>query len=406
MQKENNLPKMTPDEFQDLFRQACNLQEKGNLNESLLLYEELLNAFPGAPMLHFNCGLAYFDQQNFSKAETHYGKAAAILTDDPDVHYNRGLNFRRLHRYKDAAESFENAFEAGDTSIDIVYNLALCHQDSGNFSEAGRLYENILSQDSAHQSCLNNYAYLCHKSGDTKRAESLYKQLLTINPDHQAAQHMLSSLTGAIPDCAPIEYVESVFDNYADDFEHSLIENLLYRTPEVLYDFYFQFFQNTSQQRCLDLGCGTGLAGEKFKNIFVEITGIDISRKMLSIANEKHLYDQLIKDDIIHFLQAAKQKYNLILAADVFTYMGDLKKMFHECSTSIAKSGIFLFSVEETHDSEKSFELKHTGRFGHSAAYIETLCQQTGWSILGYQLSDLRQEKGEWIKGHLYLLQH
>lgn len=406
MQKENSSPQMTPDEFQEHFHQACILQEAGSLKESLEIYDDLLSVFPGSPLLHFNCGLAYFDQQNFSKAETHYSKAAAMLTDDPDIHYNRGLNFRRLHRYKDAAISFENAFKAGDTSIDTLYNLALCNQDIGNFSEAGRLYDIILSKDSTHQSCLNNFAYLCHKSGDTKRAESLYRQLLTINPGHLAAQHMLSSLTGTTPDSAPIEYVESIFDNYANDFEHSLIENLQYKTPETLYDFYFQVFKTKSQHRCLDLGCGTGLAGEQFKNICIELTGIDISQKMLAIAKRKHLYDQLIKDDIIHFLQAANQKYNLILAADVFTYMGDLEKMFTECSSSITKSGILLFSVEEARESDKGFELKHTGRFGHSAAYIKSLCQQTGWTILDHQLSNLRQEKGEWIKGHLYLLQH
>ena len=396
---------ISPEEFTKLFNHACSLQENGDLAEALRIYNRLLNFLPGSHLLHFNCGLAHFDLQNFSKAESHYTNALADAADDPDIHYNRGLNFRRLQKYEDAAISFEAAFAAGDTSVDTLYNLALCHQDLNNDIEAGRLYNIILSQDPSHQSSINNYAYLCHKSGDTKRAASLYAQLLKLNPEHQAAQHMLCSVTGTTPDRAPLEYVESIFDNYAEDFEHSLVENLQYRTPEVLYDFFCECIKKSSHKKCLDLGCGTGLAGERFKQCCDELTGIDISQKMLKIADKKNLYDKLVKDDIIHFLQTSAEKYNLILAADVFTYMGDLETMFKECGSASAPSAILLFSVEEALDCRKGFELKSTGRFGHSADYIKRLGEKTAWTVISHRRSKLRQEKGKWIMGYLYILQ-
>lgn len=396
---------ISSEEFTKQFNHACYLQENGNLSEALRIYGHLLNFLPHSHLLHFNCGLAYFDLQNFSKAELHYSNALTDAADDPDIHYNRGLNFRRLQRYEEAAKSFEIAFRIGDTSVDTLYNLALCHQDLDDDIEADRLYDIILSQDPKHQSSINNLAYLCHKTGDTKRAASLYAQLLKLNPEHQAARHMLSSITGTTPDTAPLEYVESIFDNYADDFEQSLVENLQYRTPEVLYDFLGKSIQKRLYRKCLDLGCGTGLAGEQFKQCCDELTGIDISQKMLAITDKKNLYNKLVKDDITHFLQKSDQKYNLILAADVFTYMGDLEKMFTECSNAIASSGILLFSVEEALNSRKGFELKPTGRFGHSADYIEKLSKKTGWTMINHKLSKLRKEKGEWIMGHLYILQ-
>jgi predicted TPR repeat methyltransferase len=405
MTTNSNPSHISSEEFTKLFNHACSLQENGDLSEALQIYDHLLNFLPDSHLLHFNCGLAHFDLQNFSKAESHYSKALADAADDPDIYYNRGLNFRRLQRYEDAAISFEAAFETGDPSVDTLYNLALCHQDLGDDIEAGRLYNSILSQDPKHQSSINNFAYLCHKTGDTKRAASLYAQLLKLNPEHQAAQHMLSSITGTTPDTAPLEYVESIFDNYADDFEHSLIENLRYRTPEVLYDFLCKSINNRLHKKCLDLGCGTGLAGEQFRQCCDELTGIDISQKMLAIADKKNLYDKLFKDDIIHFLQKSDQKCNLILAADVFTYMGDLEKIFTECGNSIAPSGILLFSVEEALNSQKGFELKPTGRFGHSADYIEKLSKKTRWTMISHKLSKLRKEKGKWIMGHLYILQ-
>ncbi len=285
-----------------------------------------------------------------------------------------------------------------------MYNLGLCYQDLQNYSEAERLYDIILSQNPEHLSTLNNFAYLCHKTGDLKKAEALYRQLLTSNPEHTAARHMLNSLSGKMTDSAPLEYVEAVFDNYAKDFEHSLVEQLQYNTPTGLWQRFSQMFpQNESKEHCLDLGCGTGLAGEQFISCCQQLTGIDISQEMLELADKKNIYQELIKDDILHFLQSTELSYDLILAADVFTYMGDLEKLFNACREKTIKDGLFLFSVEES--ASETFELKQTGRFGHSVGYIEKLCRNTGWDILDCHLSKLRQDKGEWIKGHLFILQ-
>lgn len=396
---------ITSEEFSKLFNHACTLHENENLLEALKIYNYLLNFLPDSHLLHFNCGLAHFDLQNFSKAESHYSNAIIEGADDPDIHYNRGLNFRRLQRYEDAAISFKAALETGDSSLDTLYNLALCYQDLCDESEAARLYNIILSQDPNHKSSINNFAFLCHKSGDTQKAASLYAQLLKLTPEHKAAQHMLSSITGATPDTAPLEYVESIFNNYAEGFEHSLVENLQYRTPEVLYDCFCNCIQKRRQKKCLDLGCGTGLAGERFKHCCNELTGIDISQKMLAIADKKNLYDKLVKDDIIHFLQKNAVQYNLILAADVFTYIGDLKIVLNGCHSAATPSGILLFSVEEAPHCQKGFVLKPTGRFGHSNHYIQKLSKQTGWTVISHKHSRLRQEKGKWVMGELYILQ-
>jgi len=397
----------TPEELSRLFQLACELHQGGKFKEAIAGYNSLLDIIVHSSLLHFNCGLAHFELQDFKAAESHYEKAVTETPEDPDIWYNRGLNFRRLKRYTDAADSFEEAFKNGDATVDTLYNLALCYQDLENYSEASPLYENILSQEPGHLSTLNNFAYLCHKIGDMGRTTSLYRQLLKHNPDHQAAKHMLSSLTGKTPESAPLEYVESVFDNYADTFEQSLVEHLHYQTPDKLYDLYCKSSCSDRKALCLDLGCGTGLAGEKFKTCCKKLIGVDISQRMLDIAREKNIYADLVKADIIDFLQQEKHAtmYPLILAADVFTYMGDLEKVFLTCASSTEESGHLLFSVEENTDNPVSYKLKPTGRFGHSAKYIETLCKKSRWQISAYQHSQLRKDKGEWIMGHLYLLQ-
>ncbi len=397
----SNLP---PKDLKNRFIQACDLHENNRLDDAVKAYKQLLTFLPDSPLLHFNCGLALFELNCFTEANKHYQKASLLNPEDADIHYNTGLNNRRLQKNKDAADSFQTAIRLGDTSIDTLYNLALCHQDLQNYSEAERLYETVLKKSPEHQSSLNNFAYLCHKNGNIQKAENLYARLLSLNPEHKAAKHMLDSLSGNATESAPLEYVEAVFDNYAQNFEQSLLEKLQYNTPKGLWKRFCNAFPTrTFWNQCLDLGCGTGLAGEQFISCCRDITGVDISGEMLAVAERKSLYSRLIKDDILHFLQTTDHFYDLIIAADVFTYMGNLANLFKYSFETATNDGIFLFSVEESKG--KTFELKQTGRFGHSRRYIEDLCLSTGWSILDCHLSKLRQDKGEWIPGHLYILQ-
>jgi len=394
---------LTADELKYKFVQACEMQEENALSDALSIYNELLLFIPESPMIHFNMGLAYFDIGNFDKAEDHYKTACLGNPNDPDIRYNQGINFRRLGELREAIDAFSMAEKLGDSSIDTLYNMALCYQDLKEFDDAAKRYKVILERDKSHQSSLNNYAYLCHKTGDLKKAEQLYKRLLKLNPQHIAAQHMLNALLGITPDNAPLEYIESVFDGYAANFEENLLKDLFYRTPTELWRFFRRLFPKHHNCRCLDLGCGTGLAGEAFNSACCELTGVDISDKILSKANEKKLYKQLIKNDILNYLANTKEHFDLIIAADVFTYMGELTSLFKACTQKCDRGGVLCFSVEESEGD--SFHLKETGRFGHSHSYIEKVCKEAGWKLIASERSKLRKDKDQWIYGYLFLLQ-
>ena len=62
-------------------------------------------------------------------------------------------------------------------------------------------------------------------------AEKSLQQALALNPEHTHAQHVLASIVGETTDAAPIEYVEKLFDNYAEQFESSLVGGLGYQIP-------------------------------------------------------------------------------------------------------------------------------------------------------------------------------
>ena len=152
----------------------------------------------------------------------------------------------------------------------------------------------------------------------------------------------------------------------------------------------------------LDLGCGTGLVGQKIRTFSKNIDGIDISQKMLSLAKKKKVYDNLIKDNILNFLSTSILKYDYYLSADVFIYIGDLTDVFSLIKNKSKRGGNLVFSTEH-YDGEGYF-LEQSGRYSHSKKYIEQLCNKFKFELINFKSHVLRKNKNKNINGGLYFL--
>src|SRR5262249_4115028 len=156
-------------------------------------------------------------------------------------------------------------------------------------------------------------------------------------------------LTGCAPhsNAPPPAFVEALFDQYADGFDRSLVGRLGYRVPELM----SAAIARTGRQRfaqALDLGCGTGLMGERLRPICDRLAGYAISAEMLKRAEARGVYDRLVKADLQE-LSLPTGGANLVTAADVFMYLGALDGVFARIAASLAPSGLVAFSVEK-HD--------------------------------------------------------
>ena len=123
---------------------------------------------------------------------------------------------------------------------------------------------------------------------------------------------------------------------------------------------------------------------------------------MLEQAKLKKIYDKLIHMDIIEYLYNVELNFDYFIAADVFTYIGDLNDVFHLIKSRNKRSGKLVFSTE--HTEKHSFHLEQSGRYSHSKDYIETLCEKFNYSISHFSKVNLRKEKGRFLTGGLYLL--
>ena len=178
--------------------------------------------------------------------------------------------------------------------------------------------------------------------------------------------------------------------------------DLSYKSPEVITQLALEKHGGGSLGSILDLGCGTGLTGEKIRPHCTNLEGIDLSKKMLEIAKSRNVYDKLSHVDIVEYLSYAKLEFDYFIATDVFVYIGDLSEVFRLIKVRNKKSGKLIFSTE--HTNEKGFHLEKSGRYSHSKSYIEELCTEFSFSISHFSETNLRKEKGSFLMGGLYLL--
>ena len=275
-------------------------------------------------------------------------------------------------------------------------------QDQDKLEEAIEAYNKALSFKPDYAEAYKNMGNALQGQGKLEEAIEAYNKALTIKPDYAEAQHMVSSLTGKTTASASKQYIENLFDGYAKKFEQSLVKNLEYTIPKMLTDIIVKEHGCGSLGLVLDLGCGTGLTGLEIKDFCSSLKGIDLSKKMLELANAKNVYDQLSHSDIIEYLSNEELNFDYFISTDVFIYVGDLSDVFWLIKSKNKRSGKLVFSTE--HTELDGFQLEKTGRYSHSKTYIEELCAKFKYTISHFSMVNLRKEKGQFLTGGLYVL--
>ncbi|EFH09444.1 MFS transporter [Teichococcus cervicalis] len=207
----------------------------------------------------------------------------------------------------------------------------------------------------------------------------------------------------AAPERAPAAYVRDLFDQYAPRFDEELTRRLAYRTPQALAALLAaQGVAPAGALDILDLGCGTGLSGLALAPFARRLEGLDLSPRMLAAAARTGCYAALHEADLLDFLPTRAASYDLIAAADVLNYLGDLGPALAAIATALRPGGLAAFSVETGDVSP--YALGEGLRYRHALPHLRGLCAAAGLGLLAGQESVLRQERGHDVAGALLLL--
>lgn len=218
-------------------------------------------------------------------------------------------------------------------------------------------------------------------------------------------------------DRCPKEYIVSIYSSFANHFDNTLVKKLKYQTPDKLRDVVDQVrqrdqIQSTTNSITLgaDLGCGTGLSGVAFEGCVDEMYGIDLSKEMVDRASTRKCYKELFVGDLEDIFKLVDfHSYHLIIACDVFVYIGNLRSIFQSVHRSLCiKSGLFAFSTEclEESSSTNPYLLHKCARFSHKMSYIESLAKDIGFTIRHIEKSIIRQNGGKDVIGNLVVMSH
>jgi predicted TPR repeat methyltransferase len=176
---------------------------------------------------------------------------------------------------------------------------------------------------------------------------------------------------------------------------------LKYQIPDLLVGMVERFVASRDLD-VLDLGCGTGLAGLRLRPLAGNLTGVDVSPRMIGLAQDRGAYDELVCAELTDFLQTQIESFDLAIAADVFVYIGDLTSVFAGVRGALKQGGHFAFSVEASE--QQDFVLGASLRYAHSAGYVRKLAGEHGFTLAAVEPTVVRQQDGMDVPGYIAML--
>ena len=297
------------------------------------------------------------------------------------------------------------SYSSGDVIADRRAGYARMLAEDGEFAAAADLMTQVLElvpNWAAGWDLLGGY---CDKQGDVSGAISAWRHLEALDDTGVFGARLKLAVHGAGPagEGTAVSYVEALFDQYAPKFESSLVGKLGYRVPEMLDALVVEEMTRLGIQqfeRGLDLGCGTGLMGEKLRGKVAYLEGVDISAAMIAETARKGIYDRLDKAELVAALDGRRADADLVTAADVFIYCGALQPVLTALVPALMPGGIVAFSLE-AHDGEEAVFLRPSLRYAHGPDATRNAVVLAGLDILRFESVVLRLDRGAPINGLL-----
>lgn len=356
--------------------------------------------------------LTFYQQGKFAEAEKSSRDLTGRYPQDGFGWKLLGAAIKQQGRAQEALTAMQMAAKLSPMDWEAFNNLGSTHRSLNNLAFAEACYQHALQVKPDSLEGLDNLADVLRLQGKVKEAVALYQRRLSLTPTDGHAQHLIAMLTGQQTAKAPADYVSRTFDVYADEFDQHLTGTLAYDVPNQL----AQLLQacagaDKTDWTALDLGCGTGLVGVALAPIVAQMVGVDLSGRMLERAQARQVYQRLVQDDVVHMMQQeAAASFDLVVAADVFIYIGQLDETVKEVRRVLRPQGLLAFSIENLDASDHSpatedFRLNSTGRYSQSRTYLDKLAQQNGFVVREVHPTVLRVENGQPVQGSLVIWQ-
>lgn len=389
----------------DLWKMYANIQyAKGDYALMEMCCREVVNHRPDDVDWIFNLGCALVANNKAKEAEHYFELVIKVNPGHSVAHDNLGQLYEERGLLDKAGACYENAIH-GDNVQGIHYrHLGVICLKSKNPEQAEKYFLKGMDTENIDAKAHVELGRAQCELGKIDEATKSFNQALHINPELNYARFWLSAINDQCStDAAKHRFVSRLFDGHAQDFDKILVDGLGYEIPWLVAEELQKLIGASSTLDILDIGCGTGLCAVSLGSMTNTIVGIDLSGNMLVKARERGLYKDLIQGDIVEAMDHLNDKFNLVIAADVFVYVGGLSEAFRACNSMLNEGGFFAFSTELS-DHHDGYMLRATGRYAHSVNYISKLAAKNNFNIRVQRDVLLRMDSGSEIRGMMFIL--
>lgn len=371
--------------------------EAGRLDQARSCFETALALAPGRASVLANLGITHFRLGHWHEAIPLLQQTTVADPSQPDAWIYLGLAHEALSQWQAAVDSLVRALQLEPRRAVPWLVCGRCQLRLGLVEPALQAFDRAVALDPSLAAAWSERGSLLRELHQLEDAARCFEKAMSLGADPELHGYYLASVRGTGgPSAPPRKYVEALFDDYAADFQAHLVENLKYQAHESLIR---PLIQAARRYRAvLDLGCGSGLCGPLIHPLADIIDGVDVSRAMLRQARDLGVYRDLIHADLVPFLGETTLSPDLVLAADVFIYVGDLSAVFRSVRRILQPAGCFALTVELSAEGQ-DVRLLPSLRYAHSESYVRRLAQSQGFKVRDLFTAPLRHEQSRPVAG-------
>ena len=142
------------------------------------------------------------------------------------------------------------------------------------------------------------------------------------------------------------EQSRALYRDWAETYDQTMLDGLNYLSPATVAGLLARHMPNR-QGAVLDVGCGTGLAGQNLAGHgFAVIDGLDYSPEMMRVAARRGVYRNFIEADLHARLDIPSASYDGALGSGIFTHGHVDARSLDELFRVLKPGGPFAFTVK------------------------------------------------------------
>ena len=385
-------------------------------------------------------GLCHVLQGNQQEAEALFDR---IITRCPDYiwgHIYKGQILMNARHFPQAEACMARALKCNPDSFEALFALAVLNDWQGQSEIAIRYAMDAIKTKPLGWECHMFLGSLLLRERHYAEAHQVLAQALTIrphdpyvlqllflalrmtrrepdflnyirkqlarHPGNPVLLHFQSMAESELPDHAPNSYVQGYYDGYCEQYDHYQHNVLSYRSPQTIATTLTEWLEENKGNfhNLLDIGCGTGLIASALKELVPYSIGVDISPRMLAKARGKQLYNTLHLSDMLSFMLASEQTFDLVVASDVLCHSGNLSSFCKAARNVLSAKSLLAFTIEKDFHAE-TWRLCANGRYTHAPHYVRQMLAGEGYKILSHHEHTLHIDNNLAATGVLFIAQ-